>query len=180
MRRSRTALLGAVGVTVTLIAGPAGVAGASPDPKEMTMVNVVKIKGIPWFNRMAVGDQNFAKRTGVQTSQEGGDDTSPEKQVQIVADLIPRRPTAITVVPNSPESLEDVLGSGPRPGHQSRLARSHRYSERRHRHRGLRQRSLRQADHAEPRPMHERAGQLRPVRREPDREDPHAMGGRRI
>jgi simple sugar transport system substrate-binding protein len=26
-----------------------------------------------------------------------------------VADLIPRRPTAITVVPNSPESLEDVL-----------------------------------------------------------------------
>ncbi len=109
MRRSRTALLGAVGVTVTLIAGPTGVAGASPDPQEMTMVNVVKIEGIPWFNRMAVGDQNFAKRTGVQTSQEGGDDTSPEKQVQIVADLIPRRPTAITVVPNSPESLEDVL-----------------------------------------------------------------------
>jgi simple sugar transport system substrate-binding protein len=110
MRRSRTAVLGAVSVTMTLIAGCTSVASAAPDPKEMTMVNVVKVKGIPWFDRMAVGDQNFAKRTGVHTSQEGGDDTSPEKQVQLVADLIPRHPTAITVVPNSPEALENVLG----------------------------------------------------------------------
>ena len=110
MRRRRTALLGTVGVTMTLIAGSTSVAGASPDPKDMTMVNVVKVKGIPWFNRMAVGDQNFAKRTGVHTSQEGGDDTSPQKQVQLIADLIPRHPTAITVVPNSPEALENVLG----------------------------------------------------------------------
>jgi simple sugar transport system substrate-binding protein len=95
---------------MTLIAGCTSVASAAPDPKEMTMVNVVKVKGIPWFDRMAVGDQNFAKRTGVHTRQEGGDDTSPEKQVQLVADLIPRHPTAITVVPNSPEALENVLG----------------------------------------------------------------------
>jgi simple sugar transport system substrate-binding protein len=95
---------------MTLIAGSVGVASASPDPKDMTMVNVVKVKGLPWFNRMAVGDQNFAKRTGVTTSQEGGDDTSPEKQGEIIEKLIPRHPTAITVVPNSPESLENVLG----------------------------------------------------------------------
>ena len=110
MRPRRAALLGTVGVTMTLIAGCTSVASAAPDPKEMTMVNVVKVKGIPWFDRMAVGDQNFAKRTGVHTSQEGGNDTSPEKQVQLVADLIPRHPTAITVVPNSPEALENVLG----------------------------------------------------------------------
>src|SRR4029453_10199525 len=94
----------------TLIAGSAGVATAAPDPRDMTMVNVVKIKGLPWFNRMAVGDENFAKRTGVVTRQEGADDTSPEKQVQLIADLIPRHPTAITVVPNSVDALEDVLG----------------------------------------------------------------------
>ncbi|MDT5108368.1 MAG: simple sugar transport system substrate-binding protein [Mycobacterium sp.] len=110
MRRRRAALLGTVGVTMTLIGGSTSVAGAAPDPKDMTMVNVVKVKGIPWFDRMAVGDQNFAKRTGVHTSQEGGDDTSPQKQVQLVADLIPRHPTAITVVPNSPDALENVLG----------------------------------------------------------------------
>ena len=74
------------------------------------MVNVVKIKGISWFDRMAVGDENFAKRTGVDTRQEGADDTSPEKQIQIIQDLIPQKPTAITVVPNSPEALQNVLG----------------------------------------------------------------------
>ena len=110
MRRSRTGLLGAVGVAMTLIAASTGVANAAPDPRDMTMVNVVKVKGLPWFNRMAVGDANFATRTGVVTSQEGADDTSPEKQVQLIAALIPTRPTAITVVPNSVDALEDVLG----------------------------------------------------------------------
>lgn len=115
MRSRGIALLGAVGVTMTVIAaGSVGVASAVPAPvpapKDMTMVNVVKVKGIPWFNRMAVGDQNFANRTGVHVTQEGGTDTSPEKQVRLIEDLIPAHPTAITVVPNSPEALEDVLG----------------------------------------------------------------------
>jgi simple sugar transport system substrate-binding protein len=110
MRRSRTALLGAVCVTITLFAASTGVTHASPDPHDMTMVNVVKVKDIPWFNRMAVGVKNFATRTGIHTSQEGGDDTSPQKQVQLIADLITRNPTAITVVPNSVAALEDVLG----------------------------------------------------------------------
>ena len=122
MQHRRTALLGAVALSMTLIAGcgsvgggaggsssaPAG--GTTQDPKDMTMVNVVKIKGISWFDRMAVGDEEFAKRTGVDTRQEGADDTSPEKQIQIIQDLIPQKPTAITVVPNSPEALQNVLG----------------------------------------------------------------------
>src|SRR5690348_11292291 len=121
MQQRRAALLGAVGLTMTLIAGCGSVgggaagnssapAGGTQDPKDMTMVNVVKVKGIAWFDRMAVGDQNFAKRTGVDTRQEGADDTSPEKQIQIIQDLIPQHPTAITVVPNSPEALQNVLG----------------------------------------------------------------------
>ena len=111
MRRRPIALLGALGVTMTLIGGLAAPAASSaPEPKDMTMVNVVKVKGLPWFNRMALGDQNFAKRTGVRVTQEGANDTSPEKQVQVIEKLIPRHPTAITVVPNSPESLQEVLG----------------------------------------------------------------------
>jgi simple sugar transport system substrate-binding protein len=113
MRHSRIALLGAIGVTATLIAGfgaGSGVATPAQSPNDMTMVNVVKVMGIPWFDRMAVGDRIFAERTGVHTSQEGGNDTSPQKQVEILEKLIPRQPTAITVVPNSPEALEDVLG----------------------------------------------------------------------
>ncbi|MBV5245790.1 substrate-binding domain-containing protein [Mycolicibacterium sp. PAM1] len=110
MRRSRTALLGVVGVTMSLVAASAAAANASPDAGDVTMVNVVKVEGIPWFNRMAVGVGNFASRTGVHTSQEGADDTSAQKQAQLIADLIPRGPTAITVVPNSIGALEDVLG----------------------------------------------------------------------
>lgn len=110
MRRSRTALFGTAGVTAVLCAASTGVANAAPDPYDMTMINVVKVEGLPWFNRMAVGVENFAKATGINATQEGADDTSPQKQVQLIADLIPSRPTAITVVPNSPDALEDVLG----------------------------------------------------------------------
>ena len=109
MHHRRLALLGSVGVVMTLIvscssAGGGGggsstrAAEAAQDPNDMTMVNVVKMKGISWFDRMAVGDENFAKRTGVDTRQEGADDTSPEKQIQIIKDLIPQEPTAITVI----------------------------------------------------------------------------------
>ncbi len=84
--------------------------GAAISPKDMTMVTVVKISGVGWFDRMEEGVKNYAKRTGVDARQEGADDASPEKQVQILQSLLPQKPTAITVVPNSPESLENVLG----------------------------------------------------------------------
>jgi simple sugar transport system substrate-binding protein len=75
----------------------------------MVMVTVVKAQTIPWFQRMEVGVKSFAERTGIDARQEGADDVSPEKQVQIVQDLIAQQPTAITVVPNSPEALTSVL-----------------------------------------------------------------------
>lgn len=85
-----------------------GEAGSGTDT-DMVMVTVVKAQTIPWFQRMAVGVQAFADRTGIDARQEGADDVSPEKQVQIVQDLIAQQPTAITVVPNSPEALATVL-----------------------------------------------------------------------
>jgi simple sugar transport system substrate-binding protein len=107
-----TALL--VGATIAL-AGCSSVGdvgsdtGGEQSSEEMVMVTVVKAQTIPWFQRMAVGVQDFADRTGVDARQEGADDVSPEKQVQIVQDIIAQKPTAITVVPNSPEALESVL-----------------------------------------------------------------------
>jgi simple sugar transport system substrate-binding protein len=80
----------------------------SKDPKDMTMVTVVKVSGVGWFDRMEEGVKEYASKTGVDARQEGADDASPEKQVQIIENLIPQRPTAITMVPNSPESLENV------------------------------------------------------------------------
>ncbi|TFD79196.1 autoinducer 2 ABC transporter substrate-binding protein [Cryobacterium fucosi] len=90
-----------------------GSVGSEPNStksaKDMVMVTVVKAQTIPWFQRMAVGVKSFADRTGIDARQEGADDVSPEKQVQIVQDLIAQQPTAITVVPNSPEALASVL-----------------------------------------------------------------------
>ena len=86
-----------------------GDSAGAQSAEELTMVTVVKAQTIPWFQRMAVGVAAFSERTGIDGRQEGADDVSPEKQVQIVQDLIAQRPTAITVVPNSPEALESVL-----------------------------------------------------------------------
>ncbi|MFW7415678.1 substrate-binding domain-containing protein [Demequina sp. SO4-18] len=77
--------------------------------EDMTMVTVVKVQGIGWFDRMSQGVDSFAERTGVDARQEGGDDNSAEKQIAIVQDLIAQQPTAITVVPNDPASLSSVL-----------------------------------------------------------------------
>lgn len=85
-------------------------------PEDMTMVTVVKLTGIAWFDRMDEGVQTFAERTGVDAREEGADDVSPEKQIQIIQDLIPQQPTAITVVPNSPEAVSSVLAKARRQG----------------------------------------------------------------
>jgi simple sugar transport system substrate-binding protein len=69
------------------------------------MVTVVKAQTIARFQRMAVGAETFAERAGIDARQDGADGVSPEKQVQIVQDLIAEQPT---VVPNSPEAVESV------------------------------------------------------------------------
>lgn len=106
--------LGAVALLTLTGCGTVGGGGAASDgekvsPEDMTMVTVVKITGVGWFDRMEIGVNEFAKETGIDARQEGADDASPEKQIQIIQDLIPQAPTAITVVPNAPEALETVL-----------------------------------------------------------------------
>lgn len=100
--------------------GGSGQTGAAANkdlkPEDMTMVTVVKLTGIAWFDRMEEGVVSFSERTGVDARREGADDVSPEKQIQIIQDLIPQQPTAITVVPNSPEALSSVLAQARKQG----------------------------------------------------------------
>lgn len=102
--------------TVGAAPGSTSSTGAVTEPKDMTMVTVVKAQTIPWFQRMNVGVEEFAQSSGVDARQEGADDVSPEKQVQIIQGLIAQRPTAITVVPNSPEAVANVLGQARQQG----------------------------------------------------------------
>jgi simple sugar transport system substrate-binding protein len=73
------------------------------------IVTIVKRTGIGWFERMEEGIKQFAAQNGVDATMVGADDADPQKQADIIRKLIQERPDAITVVPNSPEALEDVL-----------------------------------------------------------------------
>lgn len=117
LKRKATKAAIVVGVAALALTGcsttggsDGGNAGGELAPEDMSMVTVVKISGVGWFDRMEEGVNSFAERTGIDARQQGADDASPEKQIQIIQDLLPQLPTAITVVPNSPEALEKVLG----------------------------------------------------------------------
>ena len=73
------------------------------------IVTVVKGTGIGWFERMEEGIKQFAAENGVDATMTGAADADPQKQADIVRQLIAEKPNAITVVPNSPEGLEEVL-----------------------------------------------------------------------
>ena len=125
MKLLRTSAVAAVGLSAVLMSGcgsvndaPAASAGANGAAKEsdMSMVTVVKLKGIAWFDRMDEGVKEYGKRTGIDTRTEGGDDVSPEKQIKIIQDLVAQKPTAITVVPNSPDAVANVLAQAKAQG----------------------------------------------------------------
>ncbi len=104
--RFRTIVAGAL-LGTALLAGAAGVAGAQ-DAKH-TIVTVVKLSGIAWFNRMEEGVKEFAADTGNDATQVGAATADAALQIQLIEDLIARGVDAITVVPNSPQALEPVL-----------------------------------------------------------------------
>src|SRR5262245_31462567 len=58
---------------------------------------------------MEKGNRQLAAQNGGDTTMTGADDADPQKQADIIRKLIGEKPDAITVVPNSPEALEEVL-----------------------------------------------------------------------
>jgi simple sugar transport system substrate-binding protein len=106
-----TAFAAVAAATLALTGCGSGVqaAGTASGAAGNSYVNVVKLAGGDWFNRMEVGNQEWAKDNGATVKQTAGDDSSPEKQIAVINSAIPQKPAAITVVPNSPESLEAVL-----------------------------------------------------------------------
>jgi simple sugar transport system substrate-binding protein len=89
---------------------PSATAGPqSPAAEKYKIVTIVKLLGVGWFDRMNEGIKKFAKQSGNDASMTGASDASPEKQIKLIQDTIATHPDAITVVPNSPQSLEGVL-----------------------------------------------------------------------
>lgn len=114
MKKSRFTAAAAVAVAaVTVLSACSGSGeGSSTNggADNQTVINIVKLSGGDWFNRMDVLDQEWvAENPGWTVAQRAGDDASEEKQIAIINDAIPQKPLALTVVPNSPQSVEAVL-----------------------------------------------------------------------
>lgn len=76
---------------------------------EKVVVNISKVDGMPWFNRMGEGVIEAGNAFGVNASQVGPSSTDAPQQVKIIEDLIARKVNAITIVPNDANVLEPVF-----------------------------------------------------------------------
>ncbi|MDA8250482.1 MAG: substrate-binding domain-containing protein [Rhodospirillales bacterium] len=94
-----------------LAAGAVAATGAPlvAQAAEPTMVTVVKITGIPWFNLVNKGLVRGGKQFGLNTSMVGPAHVDPAQQVRLVEDLIARRVDVIGLVPLDVKVLAPVL-----------------------------------------------------------------------
>ena len=84
-------------------------AAPASDEEPYEIAVVVKITGIPWFNRMEEGVNRAAQELGVNSYQVGPADADPAQQVKVIEDLINKGVDAIAVVPNDAKALEPVF-----------------------------------------------------------------------
>jgi simple sugar transport system substrate-binding protein len=98
-----------------LVTGCAPQAAEQPD-EEYEIAVVVKITGIPWFNRLEEGVNQAAEDLGVNAYQVGPADADPAQQVKMVEDLVSKGVDAIAVVPNDAKALEPVFAKAREKG----------------------------------------------------------------
>jgi len=98
-------------IKVSLIgAALAATVGAGFAQDKPVIATVVKISGIPWFNRMEVGVKEFASATpAVVASQSGPATADAAQQLKIIDDLVAKKVNALAVVPMDPAVIEGVL-----------------------------------------------------------------------
>src|SRR5689334_24157537 len=100
-------LLFAASTISALIFGVSGYVAASDKP---VIATVVKISGIPWFNRMEVGVKAFQDANpDVVASEIGPATADAAQQLKIVDDLIAKGVNALAVVPMDPAVIEGTL-----------------------------------------------------------------------
>jgi simple sugar transport system substrate-binding protein len=100
--------------TLKLMGGAAvaGVAGLPAWPAlaaDKTMVTVVKIAGIPWFNALEKGVQKGATDFKIDATMVGPANVDPAQQVKLLEDLIAKKVDVIGLVPLDVKVTEPVL-----------------------------------------------------------------------
>lgn len=76
---------------------------------KLEIATVVKITGIPWFNRMEEGVKQAGKALKLKSYQTGPSDADPAQQVKMVEDLIIKGVDAICITPNDAKALEPAF-----------------------------------------------------------------------
>lgn len=98
-------------IAATLLVSCAAIvpnAASAQDAKSIT--TVVKISGIPWFDRMKTGVDKFAAdHPDYQITQVGPATADSAQQSQIVQDLVAKGVNALAVVPMDPSILEGIF-----------------------------------------------------------------------
>jgi simple sugar transport system substrate-binding protein len=93
------------GVALAFVAGT----GSLVAQGNKTIVTVVKIAGIPWFNRLEEGVKEFGKTTpGYTASQTGPAEADAAQQLKLIEDLVAKKVDALAIVPMDPGALEGV------------------------------------------------------------------------
>jgi len=106
-RMKVTLLVMLVALIATPMAFSQGQSAAADDAYEV--VTVVKITGIPWFNRLEEGVVQAKEDLGLNAYQIGPADADPAQQVKMVEDLISKNVDAICITPNDATALEPVF-----------------------------------------------------------------------
>ena len=97
-------------LALTACALGAGVIFAAQAATNETIVTVVKVTGISWFNRMEEGVKEFGKENpNIKVYQTGPGKADAAQQLRIIEDLIAKKVSAIAVVPYDPPTLEPAL-----------------------------------------------------------------------
>jgi simple sugar transport system substrate-binding protein len=115
VRKSLLLVVALAVVLASFLTGCAAQQTAKP-AEEYEIAVVVKITGIPWFNRLEEGVKQGAEELGVNAYQVGPADADPAQQVKLVEDLVSKGVDAIAVVPNDAKSLEPVFAKAKEKG----------------------------------------------------------------
>ena len=91
------------------MAGAAGLTSRIAFAANSTMVTVVKIAGIPWFNALEKGVKKGGKDFNIDASMVGPANVDPAQQVKLLEDLIAKKVTVIGLVPLDVKVCEPVL-----------------------------------------------------------------------
>ncbi|MCB8836246.1 substrate-binding domain-containing protein [Aurantimonas sp. VKM B-3413] len=88
----------------------AAIAPETAQAQEKSITTVVKISGIPWFDRMKTGVEKFAQENpDMAITQVGPATADSAQQLQIIQDLVAKGTDALAVVPMDPSILEGIF-----------------------------------------------------------------------